>query len=84
MVGLRGFRPNLPEPYLNRFALRGLRSFGSFFIATITLAIPVNRVPVTTISSAISDIFLPSSFQIILYHGMPWMLTLFMKVGILK
>ena len=55
MVGLRGFRPNLPEPYLNRFALRGLRSFGSFFIAMITLAIPVNKVPVATISSAISD-----------------------------
>lgn len=33
MVGVRGFRPDLPESYLNRFALRGLRSFGSFFIA---------------------------------------------------
>ena len=55
MVGLRGFRPSLPEPYLNRFALRGLRSFGSFFIAMITLAIPVNKVPVATISSTISD-----------------------------
>nr|DAJ39733.1 MAG TPA: hypothetical protein [Caudoviricetes sp.] len=43
---------------MNRLALRGLRSFGSFFIATITLAIPVNRVPVATISSAISDIFI--------------------------
>ena len=71
MVGVRGFRPDLPEPYLNRFALRGLRSFGSFFIAMITLAIPVNKVPVATISSVISDIFISSSFLIILYHGMP-------------
>jgi hypothetical protein len=71
MVGVRGFRPDLPEPYLNRFALLGLRSFGSFFIAMITLAIPVNKVPVATISSAISDIFIPSSFLTILYHGMP-------------
>ena len=71
MVGVRGFRPDLPEPYLNRFALLGLRSFGSFFIAMITLAIPVNKVPVATISSAISDIFIPSSFLTILYHGIP-------------
>ena len=55
---MRGFRPNLSEPYLNRLALRRLRSFGSFFIAKITLAIPVNKVPVATIKSAISDIFI--------------------------
>ena len=55
---MRGFRPNLSEPHLNRFALPCLRSFGSFFIAKITLAIPVNKVPVATIKSAISDIFI--------------------------
>lgn len=42
-------------PHLNRLALRGLRSFGSFFNAIIMLAVPLSSEPTAAITTAISE-----------------------------